>query len=91
VGSRGAIGAIGENSGAEEWAEEAGLLVLTRAEAPEQKYLLAPGRQAMETSFSPLWYKFMDRVFSRSWRGLGNTIPLKVLHYHLCQAGVLSA
>jgi hypothetical protein len=29
-------------------------------------------------------------VFSRSWRGLWNTVQLKVLHYHLCQAGVLS-
>jgi Transposase DDE domain len=75
---------------AEEGAEEAGLLVLTRADAPDQKYLLAQGRQAMETSFSQLWYQFMDRLFSRSWRGLWNTVPLKVLHYNLCHAGVLS-
>jgi Transposase DDE domain len=74
----------------EEWAEEAGLPVLTRADAPEQKYLLAQVRQAIETSFSQLWYKFMDRVFSRSWHGLWHTVPLKVLHYNLCQAGVLS-
>src|SRR5947209_8553049 len=76
---------------AEEWAEEAGMLVLTRADAPEQKYLLAQVRQAIETSFSQLWYKFVDRVFSRSWRGLWNTIQLKGLHYNLCQAGILSA
>jgi IS5 family transposase len=75
---------------AEEWAEEAGMLVLTRADAPEQKYLLAQVRQAIETSFSQLWYKFLDRVFSRSWRGLWNTVQLKVIHYNLCQAGVLS-
>jgi Transposase DDE domain len=75
---------------AAEGAEEAGMLVLTRADAPEQKALLAQVRQAMETSFSQLWYKFMDRVFSRSWRGLWNTVPRKVIHYHLCQAGVLS-
>ena len=75
---------------AEEGAEQAGRLVLTRADAPEQKSLLAPVRQAMETSFPQLWYQFLDRVFSRSWPGLWNTIPLKVLHYHLCQAGVLS-
>ena len=36
-----------------------------------------------------------DRVFSRSWHGLWNTIKLKMLrynlmlHYNLCQAGVL--
>jgi transposase len=76
---------------AEEWAEEADMLVLTRADAPEQKFLLAQVRQAVETSFSQLWYKFVDRVFSRSWRGLWNTIQLKVLHYNLRQAGVLPA
>jgi IS5 family transposase len=75
---------------AEEWAAEADMLVLTRADAPEQKFLLAQVRQAIETSFSQLWYKFVDRVFSRSWRGLWNTIQLKVLHYNLRHAGVLS-
>jgi hypothetical protein len=74
----------------EAWAEEAGMLVLTRAHAPEQKYLLAQVRPAIETSFSQLWYKFLDRVFSRSWRGLWNTGQLKVIHYNRCQAGVLS-
>jgi transposase len=76
---------------AAEWAEEADMLVLTRADAPEHKFLLAQVRQAIETSFSQLWYKFVDRVFSRSWRGLWNTIQLKVLHYNLRQAGVLPA
>jgi hypothetical protein len=37
---------------ATEWAEEAGLLLLTRAEAPEKKSLLAQVRQGSETSFS---------------------------------------
>jgi Transposase DDE domain len=76
---------------AAEWAEEADMLVLTRADAPEHQFLLAQVRQAIETSFSQLWYKFVDRVFSRSWRGLWNTIQLKVLHYNLRQAGVLPA
>jgi len=74
---------------AEEWAAEADLLVLTRADAPEQKCLLAPVRPAIETSLSQLWYIFIDRVFSRSWRGLWNTVQLKVIHYNLCHAGVL--
>jgi len=30
-------------------------------------------------------------VFSRSWNGLWNTIKLKVLHYNLVHAGVISA
>jgi hypothetical protein len=75
---------------AEEWAEEADMLVLTRADAPEKKCLLAQVRQAIETSLSQLWYRFLDRLFSRSWRGLWNTIQLKVIHYNLCQAGVLT-
>ena len=76
---------------AEEWAEEADMFVLTRAEAPEKKYLLAQVRQAVETSFSQLWYRFLDRIFSRSWRGLWNTVQLKVLHHNLRHAGLLSA
>jgi len=76
---------------AAEWAEEADMFVLTRAEAPEKKYLLAQVRQAIETSFSQLWYRFLDRVFSRSWRGLWNTVQLKLIYYNLRHAGVLSA
>jgi hypothetical protein len=41
---------------AAEWAEEADRFVLTRAEAPDKKYLLAQVRPAIETSFSQLWY-----------------------------------
>ena len=76
---------------AEEWAEEADMLVLTRADAPEKKCLLAQVHQAAETSFSQLWYRFLDRVFSRSWRGLWNTAQLKVLRYSLRHIGLLSA
>lgn len=75
---------------AAEWAEEAGMLVLTRADAPEQKSLLAQVRQAIEPSFSQLWHRFLDRVFSRSGRGLWNTVQLKVIYYNLCHAGILS-
>jgi IS5 family transposase len=74
----------------EEWAEEAEMFVLTRAEAPEHKFLLAQVRQAIETSFSQLWYPFLDRIFSRSWRGLWNTVQLKVIYYNLRHAGLLS-
>jgi len=52
--------------------------------------LLSQVRQAIETTFSQLWYKFIDRVFSRSWQGLWNTIKLKVIHYNLCHAGAIS-
>ena len=71
-------------------AEEAEMLLMTRADAPRHKFLLSQVRQQIETSFSQLWYKFIDRVFSRSWQGLWNTIKLKVIHYNLCHAGVIS-
>ena len=76
---------------AEEWAEEAGMLVLTRADAPAQQLLLTQVREAVETTVSQLCRKFLDRVLARSWRGLWHSILLKVIHYNLCQIGFLSA
>jgi transposase len=72
-------------------AEDAEMLLITRADAPERKFLLSQVRQGVETMFSQWWHHFIDRVFSRSWNGLWNTIKLKVLHYNLVHAGVLSA
>ena len=67
------------------------LLLISRSEAaPRWKFLLSQLRQRIETAFSLLWNRFIDRVFSRSWNGLWNTIQLKVLHYNLCHAGALS-
>jgi Transposase DDE domain len=71
-------------------AEEAELLLITRQDAPERKFLLSQVRQAIESSFSQLWHHFIDRVFSRSWNGLWNTIKLKVLFYNIRHAGVVS-
>jgi transposase len=85
----GALGYRGQQR-VEEWAEEAEMFVLTRAEAPEHKFLLAQVRQAIETSFSQLWYQFLDRIFLRSWRGLWNTVQLKVIYYNLRHAALLS-
>ncbi|MGH9755051.1 MAG: hypothetical protein ACREA2_19920 [Blastocatellia bacterium] len=70
--------------------DETGILLLTRADTPDHKKLLSQVRQQIETTFSQLWYKFIDRVFSRSWRGLWNTLRLKVLFYNLCHAGAIS-
>lgn len=75
---------------AQDTAEEAELLLITRDDAPERKFLLSQVRQAIETSFSQLWHQFIDRVFSRSWNGLWNTIKLKVLFYNIRHAGVVS-
>src|SRR5215510_5697277 len=70
--------------------EQTDVLVLTRQDAPDKKKLLSQVRQRIETTFSQLWYDFIDRVFSRSWRGLWITLRLKVLFYNLCQASVIS-
>jgi hypothetical protein len=87
------LGALGDRGKqrAEEGAEAADRLARTRADAPEKKGLLAPGRPAIETAWSQLWCRFLDRVFSRSWRGLWNPLPLKLSYYNLPHAGVLSA
>jgi hypothetical protein len=75
---------------AELMAQEAEVLLITRHDAPERKFLLSQVRQAIETSFSQLWHQFIDRVFSRSWNGLWNTIKLKVLFYNIRHAGMVS-
>jgi Transposase DDE domain len=75
---------------AEECAEEAEMFVFTRADAPAQQRLLTQVREVIETTFSQWWYQLGERVFSRSWPGLWHTIRLKVIHDHLCHAGVLS-
>ncbi len=72
-------------------AEEAEWLLVTRAQAPAPRFVLSQVRQGIETTFSQLWWKFVDRVLSRSWRGLWDTIQLKVLFYNLLHAGVLTA
>jgi len=72
-------------------AEEAEMLLITRDQVPTHKFLLSQVRQGIETTFSQLWRKFVDRVFSRSWHGLWNTLQLKVLYYNLVHAGVVSA
>jgi transposase len=76
--------------GATSLAEDAGRLLITRDRAPEHKFLLSPVRQGIETTFSQLWRQFVDRGFSRSWRGLWNTIHLKVLFYNLVHARILT-
>ncbi len=71
-------------------AEDAKMLLITWDRAPEHKFVLSQVRQSIETTFSQLWRKFVDRVFSRSWQGLWNTIQLKVLFYNLVHAGFVT-
>lgn len=79
---------------AQELAEAAQLLLLTPASVPKdtrERALISSIRERVETTFSALWARFVDRVLSRSWEGLWNTIKLKMLHYNLCQAGLIPA
>jgi len=55
----------------------------------EQKPLVCTVRARIETTFSQLWNRFVDRIYSRSFHGLWNTIKLKMLHFNLCKIGVI--
>lgn len=72
-------------------AEETGILLITRADAPKKRKVISTLRQAVETTFSQLWRQFIDQVYSRSWLGLWNTIMLKLISYQLRHGGLLAA
>jgi len=71
-------------------AAAADLLIITTASAGKRRKLISQVRERIETAFSDLWRGFGDRVFSRSWNGLWNTIKLKLLEYNLCHQGMVS-
>ena len=87
------LGDLGYRSQAlqDELLEETDLLLLTPASATTQRALLSSLRERVETTFSQLWARFVDRVYSRSWHGLWSTIKLKLLHLNLCLNGVIEA
>ena len=74
---------------AELMAEENEMLLIRRCDVPEKRELHSSVRQAIETLFSQLWHEFIDRVMSRSWNGLWNTIKLKLLSYNLRHCGIV--
>ncbi|WP_251942285.1 transposase [Salinibacter ruber] len=47
-------------------------------------------RQQAESSFSGLWRRFSNRVYARSWHGLWTSLLLKVLHFNLDRADIVS-
>src|SRR5215813_10894957 len=71
--------------------EEADLLLLTTNAVGDKRALVCSLRERVETTFSQLWSRFVDRVFSRSWNGLWTTIKLKLLHLNLCLNGIIEA
>lgn len=76
---------------AEELADETGLLLIRTSDVAQHRPLICSLRERVETFFSELWNMFIDRVYSRSWQGLWNTIKLKLVAYNLRHAGILSA
>lgn len=71
-------------------AEEAGLLLITPKNCGQSyRPLISSLRERVETVFSQLCERFVDRVRSRSFHGLWNTIKLKMLHHNLCKAGMV--
>lgn len=75
----------------QELKERLGLGLLTPADVPPaHRLFLSQERERIETVFSQLWSHFVDRVYSRSWLGLWNTVLLKIAHYNLHLAGILT-
>jgi len=71
--------------------EEADLLLITPKNCGESyRPLISSLRERVETVFSQLCDRFVDRVRSRSFHGLWNTIKLKMLHYNVCQTGLVT-
>jgi IS5 family transposase len=70
--------------------QQYGVLLVTPGHAPkEQRALVSSVRERIETLFSGLWQRFVDRVYSRSFDGLWSAIKVKMLHYNLGKAGIL--
>lgn len=75
----------------EQLAAETGAYLVTRDDVPAKRSLLSTIRQRIETTFSQLCSQFINRVYSRSWLGLWNTIQLKLLSYQLRRGGLWPA
>jgi hypothetical protein len=65
------------------------VLAINPSQAGERRALISTLRERVETTFSGLWNRFVDRVFSRSWIGLWVAVLLKMLHYNLSLAGTV--
>ncbi len=76
-------------------ADEAALILIHPAAAGKKRSprraLASSLRERIETSFSGLWNRFSDCVYSRSWQGLWSRLKLKMLHFNLRQANLLPA
>ena len=66
------------------------LRVMPSDDPSEGHSAVSQARQQAESSFSGLWRRFSDRVYARSWHGLWTSLLLKVLHFNLERAGIVS-
>lgn len=85
LGAQTVIGDLGYRGAKlqDELIEENGCLLITKQDARRRNLRLPPVRQRIEAGFSILWHQFIDRIFSRSWIGLWNTLLLKLLFFNL--------
>jgi len=67
------------------------LRVMPSDEDKEGLSTVSQVRQRIESSFSSLWRRFADRVYSRSWRGLWTSLLLKILDFNMERAGIVAA
>lgn len=67
--------------------DEYEVLVINPSQAGRRRALISSLRERVETTFSGLWHRFIDRVFSRSFAGLWSAVLLKMLHYNMTLAG----
>lgn len=75
---------------ARELLEASGLLVCCTTDlVKRERRPLSTMRQRIETTFSALCERFVDRVRARSFTGLWNSIRIKLLHHNMLLAGIL--
>lgn len=71
--------------------EEAQVLRVMPSDDPDEGHsAVSQARQQAESSFSGLWRRFSNRVYARSWHGLWTSLLLKVLHFNLREADIIS-
>ena len=71
--------------------EEAQVLRVMPSDDPYEGHsAVSQARQQAESSFSGLWRRFSNRVYARSWHGLWTSLLLKVLHFNLREADIIS-
>jgi hypothetical protein len=69
--------------------EAQALRVMLSDEDKEGLSAISQVRQRIDSSFSSLWRRFADRVYSRSWQGLWTSLLVKILGFNMERAGIV--